>query len=161
MSVTVRPLAPADLPHLLALVDGLADYERLPRPDAAARARLCRDALREPPPFHVLLAEVDGRVVGSAIYLFTYSTFLAQPTLYLEDLFVQPEARGRGAGRALFQACAAEAVRRGCGRMDWQVLAWNAPAIAFYERQGATLLDDWRTCRLTGAALQAAAGGAG
>lgn len=159
MPVTVRPLAPTDLPHLLALVDGLADYEQLPRPDAAARERLCRDALREPPPFHVLLAELDGNVVGSAIYLFTYSTFLARPTLYLEDLFVLPAARGQGAGRALLRACAAEAVRHGCGRMDWQVLAWNTPAIAFYERQGATVLDDWRTCRLTGAALLAAAGG--
>jgi GNAT superfamily N-acetyltransferase len=96
-------------------------------------------------------------VVGYATYYFTYSTFLARPTLYLEDIFVMPSYRGRGAGRALFRACAAEAVRRGCGRMEWQVLDWNAPAIEFYQRSGARLLDDWRVCRLTGDALAAAA----
>jgi GNAT superfamily N-acetyltransferase len=98
MSVLVRALAPADTARLLELVDALADYEKLPRPDAAARQRLAADAIADPPRFHALLAEVDGTVVGYAIYFFTYSTFLASPSLYLEDIFVAPESRGAGAG---------------------------------------------------------------
>jgi GNAT superfamily N-acetyltransferase len=151
--VRVRPLEPADIPELLALIDALADYERLPRPDAAARARLARDALATPPRFYTLLGELAGRVVGYAIYFETYSTFLARPTLYLEDLFVRPEARGQGVGTALFRACAREAVRRGCGRMEWQVLAWNELALRFYARWQPQPLDEWRPFRLAGEAL--------
>ena len=157
----MRPLAPADVPMLLALIDALADYERLPRPNDAARERLARDAIGTPPRFQALLAEVDGRVVGYAIYFETYSTFLALPTLYLEDLFVLPVARGLGAGAALFRACAREAVQRGCGRLEWQVLAWNELALGFYARWEAEALDDWRPFRLTGAALARAAGEGG
>jgi len=155
----VRSLAPHDVPRLLDLIDGLADYEKLPRPDAAARERLARDASGPSPRFRTLLGEVDGQVVGYAIYFFTYSTFLAKPTLYLEDIFVLPEFRGQGAGKALFRACAAEAVREGCGRMEWQVLDWNKPSIDFYERAGARLQKEWVPCRLTGEALEALAGG--
>jgi GNAT superfamily N-acetyltransferase len=157
MAPTVRGLRADDVPRLLDLIDGLADYERLPRPTAEARARLARDATAEPPRFETLLAELDGQIVGYAIYFFTYSTFLARPSLYLEDIFVAPEQRGRGAGRALFRACAAEAVGRECGRMEWSVLAWNQPSIDFYLRSGAEMLDGWRGCRLTGDALRAAA----
>jgi GNAT superfamily N-acetyltransferase len=153
MSVRVRRLAAADLPRLLELIDGLADYEKLARPEPAARQRLAADALREPPRFQTLLADVDGTVVGYAIYFFTYSTFRAQASLYLEDLFVLPDQRGRGAGIALFKACAAEAVQTGCGRMEWQVLSWNEPSIRFYERLGARHLDDWLPFRLDGEAL--------
>jgi GNAT superfamily N-acetyltransferase len=153
----VRALAPVDVPALLGLIDALADYEHLPRPDAAARERLARDATATPPRFQVLLAAVAGRVVGYALYFETYSTFLALPTLYLEDIFVLPEARQRGAGSALFRACAAEAVRRGCGRMEWQVLTWNQLALDFYARFAAQPLDDWRPFRLTGDALRRAA----
>jgi GNAT superfamily N-acetyltransferase len=159
MATTVRELRATDVPRLLDLIDGLADYEHLPRPTAAARERLARDATAEPPTFQTLLAELDGEVVGYAIYFFTYSTFMARPSLYLEDIFVEPERRGRGAGRALFRACAAEAVRRECGRMEWSVLAWNQPSIDFYLRGGAEMLDGWRGCRLTGEALVAAARG--
>jgi len=159
MVTTVRELRPADVPRLLDLIDGLADYESLPRPAAEARERLARDATAEPPRFRTLLAELDGDVVGYAIYFFTYSTFLARPSLYLEDIFVLPDHRGRGAGRALFRACAAEAVRQQCGRMEWAVLAWNQPSIDFYLRSGAEMLDAWRGCRLSGEALRAAAGG--
>ena len=169
MGVRVRRLRPDDVPRLLDLIDGLADYEELPRPDAAARERLARDAVGRSARFRTLLAEIgpasprgaDGTtdVVGYALYFFTYSTFLARPTLYLEDIFVRPERRGQGVGRALFRACAAEAVRRGCGRMEWQVLDWNAPAIDFYRRSGARLLEEWRVCRLTGDELAAAAQG--
>ena len=153
MSVVVRPLRAADAPRLLELIDALADYEKLPRPDAAARERLTGDALAEPPRFRTLLAEVDGEVRGYAIYFFTYSTFRARPSLYLEDVFVVPERRGQGAGVALFRACAREAVSNVCARMEWQVLSWNQPSIDFYERLGARHLDDWLPFRLDGEAL--------
>jgi GNAT superfamily N-acetyltransferase len=158
VTLTIRPLAEPDVPALLDLIDGLADYEKLERPDAAARERLAADAFADPPRFHVLLAEVDGNPVGYAFYFFTYSTFLARPTLYLEDIFVLPEWRGHGAGVGLFRACAREAVQRGCGRMDWQVLSWNEPSIKFYERLGARHLDTWLPFRLDSAALGAVAG---
>jgi GNAT superfamily N-acetyltransferase len=161
VGVRVRRLRAEDVPRLLDLIDGLADYEKLPRPDHEARERLARDATGRSARFRTLLAELHpGRaVVGYAIYFLTYSTFLARPTLYLEDIFVLPEHRGQGAGRALFRACAAEAVRRGCGRMEWQVLDWNTTAIDFYRRSGAVLLEEWRVCRLTGQALADAAVG--
>jgi GNAT superfamily N-acetyltransferase len=157
LSASVRPLESRDVPRLLDLIDGLADYEKLARPDAEARERLARDAASGR--FQTLLAELDGQVVGYAIYFFTYSTFLARPTLYLEDIFVLPECRGRGAGKALFRACAAEAVRLECGRMEWQVLDWNQPSIDFYERAGARLQKEWIPCRLTGEALHKVAEG--
>jgi GNAT superfamily N-acetyltransferase len=153
VSVLVRSLTASDTHRLLELIDGLADYEKLPRPDEAARQRLTADALADPPRFRTFLAEVDSNSVGYAIYFFTYSTFRALPSLYLEDIFVLPECRGMGAGVALFRACAAEAVRQGCGRMEWQVLSWNEPSIKFYERIGARWLEDWLPFRLDGDAL--------
>jgi GNAT superfamily N-acetyltransferase len=155
MSVAVRPLEPGDMPRLLELIDGLADYEKLPRPDASGRQRLVHDALSDPPRFRTLLAELDGTIVGYAIYFFTYSTFRARATLYLEDVFVLPELRGQGAGVALFRACAREAVANDCARMEWQVLAWNEPSIAFYERLGARHMHDWLPFRLDDDALRA------
>ena len=151
----VRPLGDADVPRLLDLIDGLADYEKLPRPDPAARERLAADAASDPPRFRTLLADVEGQIVGYAIFFFTYSTFRARPSLYLEDIFVLPDQRGRGAGLALFRAVAAEALRQGCSRMEWQVLAWNDPSIKFYERLGARHMDDWLPFRLDGEALLA------
>ena len=155
MTVLIRPLGSGDVPRLLDLIDGLADYERLPRPDAAARERLAADAASDPPRFRTLLADAEGQIVGYAIFFFTYSTFRARPSLYLEDIFVLPDQRGRGAGLALFRAVAAEAVRQGCARMEWQVLAWNDPSIKFYERLGARHLGDWLPFRLDGEALLA------
>ena len=152
-AVRVRELQPADVPVFLDLVDALAEYERLPAPNAEARQRLAADASMTPPRFHVLLAELDGEPVGYAVWFLTYSTFLARPSLYLEDLFVRPEARGHSAGKALFRACAREALRLDCGRMEWQVLTWNAPAIEFYQRLGARPLDAWQSFRLDRAAL--------
>jgi GNAT superfamily N-acetyltransferase len=159
VSVVVRELQESDMPRLLELIDGLADYEKLARPDSAARQRLTEDALSQPPRFRTLLAEVDGSVVGYAIYFFTYSTFRARPTLYLEDVFVLPELRGQGAGVALFRACARAAVDNSCARMEWQVLAWNEPSIAFYERLGARHQSDWLPFRLDDDALLAVGGG--
>jgi GNAT superfamily N-acetyltransferase len=155
MSAVVRELERPDVPRLLELIDGLADYEKLARPDTAARERLAADATSDPPRFSTLLAEIDGRAVGYAIYFFTYSTFRARPTLYLEDVFVLPEHRGQGAGVALFRACAREAVAQGCARMEWQVLAWNTPSIEFYERLGARQQADWLPFRLDDEALLA------
>jgi len=155
--VIVRPATPADATAFLDLVDGLAAYEKLPPPDAEAKQRLLRDAFSDPPRFNVLLAEVDQTVVGYAVWFPTYSTFLARPSLYLEDIFVRPDARGHGAGVALFRACAAEAVRQGCGRMEWNVLDWNQPSIDFYERLGARRLQAWLPYRLDGEALTSVA----
>jgi GNAT superfamily N-acetyltransferase len=152
-AVIVRAATPADATAFLELVDGLAEYEKLPPPDDAAKQRLVRDAFSDPPRFHLLLAEVDQKVVGYAVWFPTYSTFLALPSLYLEDIFVLPSARGHGAGLALFRACAAEAVRLGCGRMEWNVLDWNKPSIDFYERLGARRLQAWLPYRLEGEAL--------
>src|SRR5579864_7322561 len=98
MSLTIRDLRPGDVPRLLELIDGLADYEKLPRPDAGARERLARDATSNPPRFRTLVADVTGELIGYAIYFFTYSSFRARPTLYLEDVFVLPDRRGQGAG---------------------------------------------------------------
>ncbi len=158
--VSVRRAHAGDADALLALVDALADYEKLPRPDAGARARLIRDGFETAPPrFSVFVAEAENAPapVGYAIYLETYSSFLARPTLYIEDLFVLPDARGSGAGRALFAALAGEALRRECGRMEWVCLNWNELAIGFYKRRNAEPLDEWRSYRLTGDALRRAA----
>jgi len=153
-NISIRPLNPDDVGAFIGLIEALADYEHLTAPDEGARQRLASDAFASPPLFYALLAEADGRAVGYAAYFLTYSTFLALPTLYLEDIFVLPEARRRGGGEALFRACAAEAVRRGCGRMEWQVLAWNDLALGFYQHLGASALhEDWRCYRLAGEAL--------
>jgi GNAT superfamily N-acetyltransferase len=148
--LTIQPARREDADALLVLVDALADYEKLPRPDDAAKERLVRDGFeRTPPRFWVYLAWDDGQPVGYVIALETYSSFLAKPTLYVEDFFVLPEARGRGAGDALFRHAAGEALRRGCGRMEWVCLDWNQLAIGFYEKRGGQHLDDWRYYRLT------------
>ncbi|HZT08347.1 MAG TPA: GNAT family N-acetyltransferase [Chloroflexota bacterium] len=153
-AVRVRQMGAGDVPAFLELIQALADYERLPGPDPAARARLALDAVAEPPPFFVLLAERGGRAIGYALYFMTYSTFLARPSLYLEDIFVLERERRHGVGHALMRALAREAVARGCGRMEWQVLKWNAPAIEFYRGLGAAPLDDWVGYRLTAEQIQ-------
>ena len=156
--VTIRPATPADGDAFLALVDALADYERLDPPDSDARRRLLNDAFGERPRISVFLAELERRAVAYAIVLETYSSFLALPTLYLEDIFVVPEARRHGVGRAMFTALAAEAVRRGCGRMEWVVLDWNQAAVDFYARFGARHLAEWHTYRLDAGQLRQVAG---
>ena len=158
MTGTVRAATAADAPALLGLVDALADYEKLARPDAGARERLIRDAFGERRRIEVLLALADGEPVGYALFFETYSSFLALPTLYLEDLFVRPDARGGRHGLGLFRAVAGEARRRGCGRMEWNVLKWNQLAIDFYDRLGAEPLGGWQMYRLEGERLRQATG---
>lgn len=147
--ISIRPAGPADADVLLSLIEALADYEKLQRPDREARERLRRDGFGENPLFRAYLGELDGEPVAYAITYRTYSSFLALPTLFLEDLFVLPDARGHGVGGALFRHLVAEALRHDCGRMEWVVLDWNRVAIDFYERLGAQRLTEWYTYRLT------------
>jgi GNAT superfamily N-acetyltransferase len=146
---TVRKAVPSDEPAILALVDALADYEKLPRPSPEARERLLRDILGPKPRIDCFLAFADGYPVGYAIILETYSSFLALPTLYLEDLFILEEYRKRGVGRALFNTAVQEAKSRGCGRMEWTVLDWNQLAIDFYQKIGGTHMKEWQMYRIS------------
>jgi GNAT superfamily N-acetyltransferase len=154
MEITVRKATSADATLLIRLIIGLAEFEKLPPPDEAAQKRLVTDAFGPRPRFDVFLAEVGGAIAGYAFVFETYSTFLALPTLYLEDLFVLPEFRGQRVGYTLMLHLAGEALRRGCGRMDWAVLDWNSHAIDFYDRLGAVHLSDWLIYRLDHAALE-------
>lgn len=153
-SLRIRAGTRRDAPTILALIRGLAEYERLGHEMEATIARIRLHGFGRRRYFETLLCFDGRRPVGFALYFFTYSTFLARPTLYLEDLFVVPDARGHGAGKALLGALARIAGRRGCGRMEWAVLDWNAPAIGFYERLGARLRKDWILTRLAGEGLR-------
>ncbi len=139
---------PGDAEDLLNLIDALAAYEKLTPPDAAAKQRLVRDMFAERPRIESLMVKVDGVPAGYTLFFETYSSFLALPTLYLEDLFVLPEYRSRRVGSAIFRRMVSEAHLRGCGRMEWSVLDWNQLAIDFYERFGATRLREWYYYRL-------------
>lgn len=150
----IRPAVPADVPTIAGLIRELAVYERLAHETVGSEATLREHLFGSRLYAEVLLADDDGTTVGFALFFHNYSTFLCRPGLYLEDLFVRPEYRGRGHGRALLAALARLAVDRGCGRVEWSVLEWNAPAIGFYRALGATALDDWTTFRLTGQALR-------
>ena len=154
MSCSIRSATAADVPLILAFIRGLATYEKLLHEVVATEDTLGRTLFGETPAAHVVIAEEDGQPAGFALYFFNYSTFLARPGLYLEDLFVKPEFRGGGTGKALLLHLAKVANARGCGRMEWAVLDWNEPAKGFYRKLGAVPLDDWRVMRLTGAALQ-------
>jgi len=154
MTLKIRPGTRRDVPTILALIKGLAEYEKLGHEVEATLTRIRQHGFGKRRYFETLLCFDGSRPVGFALYFFTYSTFLAKPTLYLEDLFVVPDARGAGAGKALLAALARVAGRRGCGRMEWAVLDWNTPAIGFYERLGAKLRKDWILTRLTGAPLR-------
>ena len=134
---------------MLALIDALAAYEKLEPPDAKARERLINDMGGERPRFEAYLAETDGAAIGYAFVFETYSSFLAQATLYLEDIFVLPSYRRQRVGYMLFKEMVAEAYRRGCGRMEWTVLDWNRLAIDFYQRNGARHMKEWHLYRLT------------
>ena len=136
--------------EFFGLVCALADYEHLERPSSEAKHRLLRDIVSDTPRIEAYLVENDHHVaVGYAIVLETYSSFLALPTLYLEDIFVLEQFRGNGYGKALFDVITQMARDRGCGRVDWQVLDWNTPARDFYNRQGATCMNEWLLYRIT------------
>jgi GNAT superfamily N-acetyltransferase len=150
----IRPAAESDIPALLALIRELAAYEHL-SDNCTATDDLLRAHLFGPTPAaETIVFEQDHAVVAYAIFFTTFSTFLARPGIFLEDLYVQPAHRRRGIGKAILQHIAALAVQRGCGRLEWSVLNWNAPSIAFYKSLGATPLNDWTMMRLTGPALQ-------
>ena len=153
-SLVIRAGTARDVPTILALIRGLAKYERLAHQMEATPARVRAHGFGPRRYFQTLICRRGGRPIGFALYFFTYSTFLARPSLYLEDLFVLPEERGTGAGKALLRALARIAVRRGCGRMEWAVLDWNRPAIRFYRRLGAQLRRQWILTRLTGTPLR-------
>lgn len=158
MSTVIRAAERRDIPQILAFIRALAEYEREPEAVTATEADLERDGFGPNPFYFCLIAEEDGRPAGFAFYFFNYSTWLGRPGLYLEDLFVLPEFRGCGVGRALLQRVAAIAVEKGCPRLQWEVLDWNQPAIDFYKAMGADFLDEWRNVRVTGAALERLAG---
>jgi GNAT superfamily N-acetyltransferase len=153
MPRTLRSATAADVPLILSLIRDLATYEKLLPEVVATEDSLRRTLFGEAPAAHVVIAEEDGQPAGFALYFFNYSTFLSKPGIYLEDLFVKPEFRGRGTGKALLLHLAKIANARGCGRMEWAVLDWNEPAKGFYQKLGAVPLADWRVMRLTGPAL--------
>lgn len=148
--LTLRPATPADADLLFAMVGELADYENLRHELIGNAAALADHLSGDRPIVEALLAEWDGQTAGFALFFTNYSTFLTQPGLYLEDLYIRPEYRRRGIGKALLSHLARLVQERAYGRLEWNVLDWNAPAIAFYERMGAKLFPDWRICRVEG-----------
>ena len=150
---TLRPATPDDVPAIVGLIRELAEFEKLTHLCVVTPELLLPQLFGERPAAEALVAERGGEVVAFALFFTNFSTFLAQPGLYLEDLYVKPEHRGAGIGRALLIRLAALAVERDYGRFEWSVLDWNENAIRFYERMGATVMPDWRVCRLTGDAL--------
>lgn len=152
--ISIRPAVRTDAALIMDFVRSLAEYERLAHEVEATPERLEATLFADPPVAHCVLAFDGAGPAGFAIFFFNYSTFLAKPGLYLEDLFVKPEHRGRGIGRALLLHLASIARSRGCGRMEWAVLDWNTPAIGFYQAIGARMMNDWKICRLAGESLE-------
>ena len=152
-AVAIAPAARADVPHIHALMHGLAVYEKIEHEMVSTVEDLERALFGARPMAEAIVARLAGEAVGFALFYPTYSTFSGKPGLWLEDLFVVPEARGKGAGRALLAALAALAIERDCGSVQWEVLDWNEPAIGFYRGIGAEPLDAWTTMKLAGDAL--------
>ncbi len=149
----IRSAQENDVDAIFGLIVGLAAYEKL-TDSVTGNSDLLRSHLFEARPYaESIVAELDGQIVGFGLFFYNYSTFLTQPELHLEDVFVLPEYRRQGIGKALMIAVAKIAFERGCGRLEWSVLDWNQPAIDFYQSLGATILPDWKTCRLTAATL--------
>jgi len=153
MDPDIRPGTESDVPVILELIRGLAEYEKLAHLVQATEERLRGALFGSRPAAEVMLAYVDGECAGFALFFQNFSTFLAQPGIFLEDLYVKPHLRGKGVGSALLRRLAAIAVERGCGRMEWEVLDWNEPSILFYKKLGAQPMDEWTKYRLTGDAL--------
>lgn len=158
MSTVIRPAEPSDVPTIVALIRELAEYEHLEHEVVLEEAMLHEHLFGARPYAEVLIASADGAPVGFALFFHNFSTFLGCPGIYLEDLFVRPDARGRGLGKALLVELARLARTRGCGRIEWAVLGWNEPSIAFYQSLGARPKDEWVLYRLAGDAMVALAG---
>jgi GNAT superfamily N-acetyltransferase len=158
MATTIRKATEADVSVILDFIQALAIYEREPDAVSATEEGLLRDGFGPNPFYFCLIAEHDGARAGFALYFYNYSTWMGRPGLYLEDLFVHPEFRGLGIGKALLQKVAAIALENNCPRLQWEVLDWNTPAIDFYRAMGAEFLDEWRNVRVTGEALTRLAG---
>lgn len=152
--LVIRKARPSDVPAMLQFIRELAEYEKEPQAVVATESDLLRDGFGDSPRYFCLMAEWEGAPAAFAFYFHTYSTWLGRWGMYLEDLFVRPAFRGRGIGKALLCELARIAVREKCGRLNWQVLDWNTPAIEFYGRLGAKMLTEWETFRLTGEALE-------
>jgi len=146
---TIRAATRGDVPEVLRLIGALAEYEKLSDMLVGTEAMLAEQMFGQRPAAECLIAERGGRAVGFALFFTTFSTFLCEPGLYLEDLFVEPGARGVGMGKALLQRLAELAVERDCGRFEWRVLDWNEPSIRFYESLGAKILPEWELVRMT------------
>jgi GNAT superfamily N-acetyltransferase len=158
-NTVIRVAKPEDTTAIFQLIQALAEYEKLTHLVTGSAEQLGVDLFNPNPGIGAIVAAVDHQIIGFALYFYNYSTFLTKRGMYLEDLFVLPEFRGAGIGKALLVELAQIAIQQGCGRFEWSVLDWNAPSIAFYERMGADVLPDWRICRVTGEALvQMAAG---
>ena len=156
--LSIRNAVPADVPLVLDFIRRLAEYEREPNAVVATEQDLLRDGFGADPKYRCIIAEWGGKPAGFAFFFYNYSTWRGQPGLYLEDLFVLPEMRGKGIGKSLLQHLAEIAIRENCYGIRWMVLEWNEPALKFYEALGATLLGEWETMLLTGAALSRLAG---
>ena len=153
MSLHIRAATERDVPQILRFIQALADYEKLSHQVVATEATLHATLFGPRPAAEILIADWDGLPAGFALFFANYSTFLAKPGIYLEDLFVLPEMRGKGVGKALLIQLAQLCVARDCGRLEWSVLDWNTPAIDFYLSLGATPMDEWTVFRVTGDAL--------
>ena len=153
MAISIRPAAPADLPLIAQFIRDLAVYEKLAHEVRFDEATLGEKLFGPRPYAEVVISELDGEPQGFALFFHNFSTFEGRPGLYLEDLFVHPEARGSGLGKALLAHLAQLCVTRDCARLEWSVLDWNTPAIGFYQNLGAKLMDEWTVMRVDGDAL--------
>ena len=153
MAIIVRDAVRADAALILRFIKDLAVYEHLEHEVVATAADIQRELFGPTPRVFCQIAEIDGRPAGFALWYYTFSTFQGRHGIWLEDLFVEPQMRGHGIGKALLVELARRCVREGLGRFEWAVLDWNQPSIDFYVAQGAVFLDEWRRCRVTGAAL--------
>lgn len=153
--IAIKPATPQDIPLIFSLIQALAEYEKLSHQVIGTPEQLHEHLFGERTYVEAVLAYLEENAVGFGLFFHNYSTFLTQPGLYLEDLFVLPEYRRRGVGKAILVYLGKLALQRGCGRFEWNVLDWNVPAIAFYERMGAEVRPDWRLCRVSGDALKA------
>ena len=154
MTLSIRPATAADLPLIAQLIRDLAEYEKLAHEVRFDEAVLGQKLFGQHPYAEVVIGEIDGTPQGFALFFHNFSTFEGKPGIYLEDLFVRPAARGCGLGKALLSHLATLALERDCARLEWSVLDWNAPAIGFYRKLGARLMDEWTVMRVDGAALQ-------